>query len=101
MNNYIYEKNFKELLLDRYCSTICANNDPDIKKLQSENKKEYFKNLSAEDKENRSDILKEKWKERDVKSMVSSCKYTKNERYGDENYNNSIKRKNTLGNNDE
>lgn len=82
----------------RYCSPKCINENPNIKKLQKEIRKDYFKNLSEEKKESRSNNLKEKWKERDVDNMVKNIKSTKKERYGDENYNNIDEIKDKINN---
>lgn len=77
-----------ELGYNRFCSGACSNQDPELKKIQSEKRTDYFNNLTEEKSNKRNQKLKDKWKERDVKSMVDKIKSTKLEKYGYETYNN-------------
>lgn len=78
----------------KYCSTQCINDDPRIKEIQIQKRKDFFENISEEKRENRNKKLKEIWDSRTeekVNQMVNKGKSTKKERYGDEKYNNPDK----------
>lgn len=85
----------------RYCSNQCTNDDPKIREIQIQKRKDFFENISDEKRDLRNNKLKEIWDSRtdeQVKQMIDKGKSTKKERYGDENYNNYEKIKENMEN---